>query len=58
VRQTRLAHIKALRSSTNLICTGFEADQGQKPRKSARGGGVLGPTRGKNPAKVPVVGVF
>jgi len=29
--------------------------QGQKPRKSARGGGVLGPTRGKNPAKLPVV---
>jgi len=29
--------------------------QGQKPRKSARGAYVLGPTMGKNPAKVPVV---
>jgi hypothetical protein len=30
--------------------------QGQKPGKSARGGGVLGSTRGKYPTKVPVVG--
>jgi len=32
--------------------------QGQKPGKSAHGGGVLGPTRGKNPGKVPVVPMF
>jgi len=35
----------------------FRAHQGQKYGKSARGGGVLGRTRGKNTAKVPVVGV-
>ncbi|OQC56326.1 MAG: hypothetical protein BWX52_01731 [Bacteroidetes bacterium ADurb.Bin013] len=37
------------------MCWICQKHQGQKPGKSARGGGVLGPTRGKNPGKVPVV---
>jgi hypothetical protein len=32
--------------------------QGQKPLKSAPGGHVLGLTRGKNPAKLPLVIIF
>jgi len=36
----------------------FRADQGQKPHKTAPGGYVSGLTRGKNPAKLPLVGKF
>jgi hypothetical protein len=36
----------------------FRPDQGQKPRKTAPGGYVSWLTRGKNPAKVPLVICF
>ena len=46
----------ALKVTGKLPLVGmFCADQGQKSRKSAPGEHVLGLTRGKNPAKMPLV---
>ncbi|MDD2289656.1 MAG: hypothetical protein PHT64_00755 [Bacteroidales bacterium] len=88
VRQTSLAHIKALHSSTNLNCSGFAsvgancsncrpvvarwspgglqggapnlfgAYKGAAQQHHLEIAAVFKLTMGKNPAKVPVVGVF
>ena len=41
-----------------IIQRGSQIHQGQKPGKTAPGGGVLGLTRGKNPTKLPLVIIF